>query len=812
MPISMAANNQPTEQSTEGGQKTDQMQDYWKKELARAEKHFDSFWKKGDKLYKLFAKQGGENDSKRKFAMLWANTEVLKPSIYARPPIPQVSRRYRDKDPVGRLAAEILERASGFEFERMNLDSVLRAVRDDLLLPGRGAAWVRYEAEIEGDEGEGYDDAEGSEEQLEAKMQAETPKLPTAQGAAPTAEAVEPTVKEHKTVVDYIHYRQFLHSPARRWEEVTWVAKAVYMTDKEGKARFKGKWKGVPLDHKAQSDSKADGVTDPKLENSQHAQATVYEIWCKTHKKVYFVAKGASQVLDTIDPYLDFEGFFPCPKPVYATVTNNSLLPTPDYKYYQDQAEEIDQLTARIGKLIDSLKLVGFYPAGAEGDVSAAMEKALSPSADSQMIPVASWAAFSERGGGNAIVWLPIREVVETLRACIEVRNQAVQDVYQITGISDILRGASNANETATAQSIKAQWGSVRVRDRQQELVRFARDLTRMVCEVISENYDPQYLITMTNIELPQEPPPPPQQPPMQPPQPTGDPQQDQAAQQQMQQMQAQQQQAMQAHQQQVQEYQAAMQKVQDAFELLANDDMRGYRIEIETDSTIQPDEDAEKQRRTEFVTAIGGLLQQAVPLLGAAPELAPLVGETILFTARGFRAGRQLEDVIEQAFKAVQDRMSQPPPQQADPNAAVIEAKQKQAQIDIEHTTAKNQLDLQHRQQAHDLDMQIKSQQAEHQLKTAQQTSELGLTTGKAKLREELLAEDAAAFMGQNPDQNVSGVTMAIQSAMDGILNIVQQSNAQIAASNAQVLQALTAPKVITAPDGRQYTAQTVN
>jgi hypothetical protein len=567
------------------------------------------------------------------------------------------------------------------------------------------------------------------------------------------------------------------------------------MTDKEGKARFKGNWKGVPLDHKAQSDSKADGVTDPKLENSQFAQATVYEIWCKTHKKVYFVAKGASRVLDTIDPYLDFEGFFPCPKPVYATVTNNSLIPTPDYKYYQDQAEEIDQLTGRIGKLIDSLKLVGFYPAGAEGDVSAAMEKALSPSTDSQMIPVASWAAFSERGGGNAIVWLPIRDVMETLRACIEVRNQAVQDVYQITGISDILRGASNANETATAQSIKAQWGSVRVRDRQQELVRFARDLTRMVCEVISENYDPQYLITMTNIEMPQEPPPPPQQPPMQPPPPpTGDPQQDQMAQQQMQQMMQQQQQAMTAYQQQVQEYQAAMQKVQAAFELLANDDMRGYRIEVETDSTIQPDEDAEKQRRTEFVTAIGGLLQQAVPLLGAAPELASLVGETILFTARGFRAGRQLEDVIEQAFKAVQDRLSQPPPQQPDPSAAMMQAKQKEKEMDLQFKQQVQQIDLQNKQQAHQLELQImqengqaavamKQQEAQSNLAVAAEANAMKLSHGRDMMRDQIMGDTAQ----QETEQQA-----AISAALGEIFAELQQSKQQMAALNQMVSQTL--------------------
>ena len=787
MPISMAENNAPAPQDDKERQ-PDQKQDYWKKELQRAEKYFATFWNKADKLCKLYAKQEEGSAGKRQFAMLWANTEVLKPSVYARPPVPNVSRRYRDRDPVGRLAADILERAASFEFERMNLDSTLRAVRDDLLLPGRGQAWVSYEAEIE----------EPEEEPGEAPDD-----LPV--------QGVAPTIKEHKTMVDYIHYRQFLHQPARRWEEVEWVAKIAYMTDDEGKARFKDKWTGVALDNKADKSADSDGTKDPKLDNAQMAKATVYEVWCKKEKKVYFIAKSANQVLEVAEPLLDFEGFFPCPKPVYATVTNNTLIPTPDYKFYQDQAEEIDQLTARIGKLLDSLKLVGFYPAGAEGDVSEAMEKALSPAVESKMIPIASWAAFGERGGANAIIWLPIREVVETIRACIEVRNQAVQDVYQITGISDILRGASNSNETATAQSIKAQWGSVRIRDRQQELVRFARDLTRMVCEVISDQYDPEYLMNLTNIERP-EPPQPPQQPqPMQPPQPTGDPQQDQAAQQQMQQMQAQQQEAMQAFQQQMQAYQAEVQKIKDAFDLLKNDDMRGYRIEIETDSTIQPDEDAEKQRRTEFVTAIGGLLQQSMPLVMQVPELAPMVGETIMFTARGFRAGRALEDVIEQAFKAVKDRLSQPPQQQPDPSAAIIEAKQKQAQIDIEHTQAKNQLDLQHKQEAHGLDMQIKQQQADHALSVTQQTNELGLSQGKAKLRDQILAEEQDAFLGQ-PGEQVNGVAQVLQATIDQMLQTLTVSNQQVLASNQQLLTAMTAPKVITAPDGRQYTAQTVN
>lgn len=766
MPLKAIPNDRP---------EPDKEQRRWRKEIDRASKHFEKFWNTADKLYKLYSKATEQTDGKRKYAMLWANTEVMKPAVYARPPVPQVSRRYKDKDPVGRLAAELLERGCSYEFERMNIDSVLRAVRDDLLLPGRGAAWLRYEADIE------------------------APEAPEVQEPEATETPEPGEVKGHRVVCDYIHYRQFLHGPARRWEEVPWVAKVAYLSDEEGKERFGESWKGVELDNKADSSSDSDSMKDPALVDAAEAKATVYEIWCKESKKVYFVAKSCDHVLATEDPFLKFEGFFPCPRPVYSTITNNSLIPTPDYKYYQDQAEEVDALTDRIDRLTDSLKLVGFYPAGAEGDVTSALEKALSPDTQNQMIPIASWAAFGERGGSNAIVWLPIRDVVETIKACVELRNQLVQDIYQITGISDILRGSTDASETATAQQIKAQWGSVRIRDRQQELARLARDITRMACEIIAEQFDPEYVTKMANMELP----PPPQMQQMPPPQPSGNPEQDQQAAQQYQQMQAQQQQQMQA-------WQAEQQKYSQAFAILKDDRLRGFRIDIETDSTIQPDEDAEKQRRTEFVTAIGGLLQQAVPLVMQVPEMAPMIGETLLFTARGFRAGRSLEDQIEQAMQAVQQRITQQQSQQpSDPNAPMLEAKKKQAEIDIQHTQAKNQLELQHKQEAHALDMQVKQQQAAHQMDVTQQSNELALSSGKAKLKEQILAEDAEAFLGQ-PQEQENGVARVLGDMLAQMTQAMAQSNAQVLASNQQLLQALTAPKVITAPDGRQYTAQT--
>ena len=75
---------------------------WWLRQIARYEKTFDPWTQQGEKLLKLYAKQDKTGPStERQFAMLYANTEVLKPSIYSRPPVPQVSRRFKDKDTIG---------------------------------------------------------------------------------------------------------------------------------------------------------------------------------------------------------------------------------------------------------------------------------------------------------------------------------------------------------------------------------------------------------------------------------------------------------------------------------------------------------------------------------------------------------------------------------------------------------------------------------------------------------------------------------------------------------------------------------------
>jgi hypothetical protein len=90
------------------------------------------------------------------------------------------------------------------------------------------------------------------------------------------------------------------------------------------------------------------------------------------------------------------------------------------------------------------------------------------------------------------------------------------------------------------------------------------------------------------------------------------------------------------------------------AFAMIRADGIHGFRLDIEADSTIAPDEQAEKQARVEFLQQMVPMLQQVVPFAQGNPPLASLAKEMTLFAARGFRVARPLEESIEKAFDAL--------------------------------------------------------------------------------------------------------------------------------------------------------------
>lgn len=654
----------------------------WLAQIKAAEDAFDDYQSRADNIDKLYSnlKDLAANGRDRQFQLFWANVQVLGPSIYARPPVPVVVPRFKDRRPLYRVSSELLERSTSVGFELTNIDAVMRQVRDDLNILARGVAWVRYENE------------DGREQ----------------------------------ACIEYKDRKDFLHEPARTWAEVGWVAGAGYLSKRKMRKRF-GKTSGkayLDATYTVQKDDKENGAADNR------AKAKVWEIWSKDENKVVWVTEGCDKLLDEGAPHLKLEGFYPCPQPAYGTLQRRSLVPVPDIVYYRDQLEEVNQLTARLHALADALKVRGFYPAGAS-ELGDAVEAAVKASDDRQiLVPISNWAAFGSTNG-DPIVWLPIDQVAKVVTQLVELRKQLISDVYEIVGLSDIMRGSTEASETATAQQLKSQYGSVRIRDKQAELVRMARDLARIAAEIMAENFSKDTLLDMSQMQIPtnadiakqvagiqQQA------------QQTIAQQLEQAQQnpQLMEQARANPQQAQQvidqAKQQIMGQAEAQVAKlnqtptIEQVMKLLRDQKLRPFVLDIETDSTIQPDEDAEKQRRTEFVTAIGQFMNEFGPVVQAQPKAAPFVAELLKFAAAPYRAGRDLESSIDEFAEQMSQMAGQQQPNpEAEAAKAEAEAKQADAALKQQESQAKiaqMQAQTQQATELHQANMQVKAVEAD--------------------------------------------------------------------------------------------------
>ena len=636
---------------------------YWHDQLEQAQKVFDKWEKRGKKVVRRYRDERDAIEMPRmKFNILWSNISVLFPALYGRMAKPEVSRRYMDSDPVGRLASTMLERVVEYEVTQFgDFDSAMRGVVEDRLLPGRGTAWVRYEPIIVGQE----------PPEMETGIEAD-------EGIEITNTEDNEHVDSAHSPVDYVYWTDFLHSPARTWDEVWWVSRWVYMTKDEGIERFGDVFKNVPL---------TDQNDDIDAKNPMTAKATygkkakVAEIWNKRTKKVCWVAKGYPQALDERDDPLELEEFFPCPKPLLATTTNGSMIPVPDYCEYEDQAQELDNLTQRIYLLVKACKAVGVFNAEFKE-----LGRLFTEGVDNKLFPVTAWAAMSEKGGlKGAIDMLDTSAIIRTLQQLYQSREVVKQSIYEICGISDILRGASNANETLGAQQLKANFGSLRLRATQADVARFATDLFRIKAQIVCKFYPPELIVEMSGVMNTPEG----QNP----------------------------------------------QLLQAAVQMLSNSTIRDFHIQVEADTLAQIDEQADKQNATEAVKIIGSFLESSLPMVSQAPEMLPMMSEMLLFLVRRYRAGRGLETAIEQAMKALQAKAQQAqaqPPQ--NPEIMKLQAEQQAEQMRMQAQAQGDQMKLQAEAQL----AQAKAQ-LEMQMQQAQTNADMQLEQMKEQFAQQI-------------------------------------------------------------------------
>ena len=590
---------------------------YWNDQVSRAleDPDYKKFIEQGKKINDRFLdKRGSTSFDSTNLNLFHSSVVTLQSMLYGQTPKVNVERRYEDEaDDVARVGTDILERMlnNDIGLRTDTFSFSLRRGLDDYLIVGLGQAKIRYEATF-GEDGE---------------LENET--VPT----------------------DYVYWEDFLWSPCRNWDEVTWIAFRTWVGEEDAKKRFADKAKKLVYESRklSEEDSKAD------IDKS----AQIWEIWCKKTRKIYWYSKGCDELLGSKADPLKLRSFFPCPRPMMANLTNTKMVPRADYIFAQDLYNEIDQLESRIVMLTKAVKVVGVYDRSSEG-----IKRLMNEACENELIPVDNWAMFAEKGGLKGQVdWLPIEAVVAAIEKLREYRDEAINLLYQVTGMSDILRGQSTQSRTsATEQELKAKFASVRIQFMQDMFANFASDLQALKAEVIGQHFQPATILKQSNISFDD----------------------------------------------------VDQQYVPDAIELIKTRQDLVWRVKVRPESVAMVDYAQLKTERTEYIMALSQFMQSAAPIMQQEPTSLPYLLRLLQWGLAGFKGSQQIEGVMDQAIQAATQSAQQPRP---DENQQKLQMEQQKMQMDMQMQAQRNQSDMQKMQ----MESQLKQREFEQKMQQDQ-------------------------------------------------------------------------------------------
>lgn len=749
---------------------------WWLGEFEAFRRREGDFRKEGMRVNSIYA---GEMKDATPYNVLFSNTEVMLPSLFSTTPRPVVSRRFKDDDPLGLVAARAGQRMlehlidTNIEGHETFAEAAERATMD-ALLPGRGVTTVYYEADI-------TDPPEGSD----------SPPVKSSEALWPESQV----------------WNRVYFGHARKWSKVPWIAYEMFIdrkeatrlfgADKARKLRYDGKDSDESKDDERSREDRDKDLGDIKL-------ACVYQIWDRADgRKLRYISPSYPEgYLKEEDDPLGLTGFFNCPRPLQFIAKPHDNTPVAPYLLYENQARELNRLTIRINRIVEAIKARGVYDGALGDNVAKVME-----ADDNALVPADTPSSMAaEKGFGNAIWFMPIEQLIATLTQLYAAREQCKSVIYEITGIADIIRGSSKASETLGAQQIKEKWGTLRLRRLQREVQRYARDLLRLMLELAATKFSESTWARMTGLPF--------------------------VTTERRAQLEA----IAQAAAASGQPLDPATQQALAApvwgqvLEILRDDFQRAYRIDIETNSTIEPEAAEDQKNITELMTALGQYLNGVGPLVVQGVMPFGAAQSMLLAIARRFRFGDEIEDEI----KAM--RPPKPPDDQsgakAEVEAARMEVEKGRSQLAADAAVAELKARLAAEQAArkaadaaHDIEIrQLKLDTAEALFAEKQRMAEqrikdtgrqvLDKIAGEQKVRQ---AGDQASKQERAAARSSDGVlggqvaelkreVKTISASLNAVLKALDQTLAKTDGA-AQVAQALLAPrerKAVRGVDGR--------
>lgn len=559
------------------------------------------WWKAGEKAVELYE---GSKPNEVPYNILYSNTEVLLPSLFSATPKPDVRPRHKSAQlgPIPEMIDRFLTAAT--DPGAPGIEDFFSAVNDAVLsglTAGAGFVRLRYYEE-----------------------------------------------RTFPLAFESVYYKNLIWPRGKKWSKLPWVAFKHEMT----RETFEKTFKKAP--EEMASSYKPPEVGEPDDTEKRSADCCVYEVWYKPTREVLFLSDGWQEIVVEVKPDpMQLVGFFPLPGLLQFTQKPGTLVPTPLFQYYQNQAAELNRVTTRLNRIISAIRVRGTYNSLLGDELRNLLS---TEDIENGLIAAENSAAMVQLGGFDKNIWLlPIENLIAVAKELYKAREAIKQVIYELTGISDIIRGSSVASETATAQNIKNQWGTVRLRKMQTIVANYTRDLFRLAVDCGSRIIPAEVWQSVTQLPIPTE-------------------------------------QEKLVLTQQVQYLQMSGQQVppqllvklqtptfEQILAQISDDTKRAFTVNIQNASTIDLDTASDKQEVTEYMNAMGQLMSGLQPLMQMGPSGFLAAKELLMGVSDRFKFGQR----ISEALRQIQ------PPQPAAPNPA----EQAQAQAELEKIQLEREL-----------------------------------------------------------------------------------------------------------------------
>lgn len=599
----------------------------WIDRISKAKKE----WQKYHDLIKEIREYYRNKKANNKQNIFWSSIETLKPFIYFKAPVPYVERKSKVSNPVEDAACAILEKALIQNLETQDFDGVIKYARNDYLLSGLGLTYEKYVPTFKTVKTLSIDE----------------------QGNAVAVQA--DVLESAKVETTYLDPQKLIFdcSNVSVWEDCEWVAQEIEMTKKDVIDQF-----GEEVASKI-----LDGTTD--LDEELERPTSVYRIWDKKDGLILYVSKEyRDDYLRVDEDILKIEGFYPFAKPVFATLANDGLIPVPDYSEIKCQLDELDGINSRMKLTMQAIKVSGAYD-GSFPELANILDK------DVSLVSVSDFEKIREKGGIAGLVnFMPIEQYINALQALAERRAQLMNAIYEITGVSDIMRGNSDPNETATAVTQKTNFGTLRNQDRQNDFQRFLTDILKIKAEIICEMFTPEMLSVYADQNTP-------------------------------------------------------IEVVTAAIDLLKTDKIRNLLLGIETDVSFT--QSGESEKALNAVKTIHELVTSSFEVISAQPALLPLYKQMVQSVVVTLPNTRQFTAAIDETFARIESELAQPDEKDESTSPDMIRAQADMMKAQAEQM--KNANELQVKQQANAIkeqEVQLKKQAEDNKVMMANKEAEM--------------------------------------------------------------------------------------